>query len=62
MICPYCGKQLEAGVLNSKSPVLWSEGATGLPFPTQKGDVMLGNALGFLRPKCRNCRKVIVDY
>ena len=65
MNCPYCGKPMEEGVLNSRSPVHWSESASGLSFPTNRSDVILGKALGILRPKawlCRDCRKVVVDY
>ena len=65
MNCPKCGKPMEEGVLSSASPVFWSTQVTGLPLPTQKGDVLLGKALGLLRPKaclCRTCRKVVVDY
>lgn len=62
---PICGKQLEEGYLSSKSPVFWSTHVSGLSFPSQKGDIMLGKAFGLLRPKaflCRDCHKVIVDY
>jgi len=65
MNCPYCGKPMEEGVLNSRGPVHWSESASGLSVPTQRGDVILGKLLGALRPKawlCRDCRKVVVDY
>ena len=64
MNCPYCGKQMEPGILNSRTPIHWAEDASGLPFPTKKGDVPLGPAFGLLRPKaylCRDCGKVIVD-
>ncbi len=56
---------MEEGYLSSKSPIFWSENVSGFAFPTQKGDIMLGKALGILRPKaflCRDCRKVIIDY
>ena len=65
MNCPYCGKPMEQGVLDSRGPVRWSESATGMSLPTRRDDVVLGKALGILRAKawlCRNCRKVIVDY
>ena len=65
MNCPSCGKPMEEGVLSCSSPVFWSESVSGLPFPTHNGDVLLGKALGLLRPKaflCRDCRKVVVDY
>ena len=65
MNCPNCGKEMENGFLSSKSPVFWSEQVSGLPVPTQRGDVLLGKALGLLRPRaclCRDCRTVITKY
>lgn len=65
MICPNCGKAMEEGVLSSKAPVFWSENVSGMPFPAQRGDVMLGKALGLIRPKaflCRDCRTVMTKY
>ena len=65
MKCPNCGREMEIGYLSSRFPVFWSESVSGLPLPTQKGDVMLGKALGILRPQanlCRDCRKIVVDY
>ena len=65
MNCPFCEKPMEEGVLNSRHPILWSQSASGLPFPTQKEDVVLGKAFGLLRPRswlCRDCRKVITEY
>lgn len=65
MNCPSCGKAMEEGFLSCSSPVFWSESVSGLPFPAHTGDVLLGKALGLLRPKaflCRACRKVVLDY
>lgn len=56
---------MEEGVLGSKAPVFWSENVSGMPFPAQRGDVMLGKALGLIRPKaflCRDCRTVMTKY
>ena len=65
MDCPSCGRPMEEGYLSSRSPVFWSEEVSGLPLPARSGDVLLGKAMGLLRPKaylCRSCRRVIVDY
>ncbi len=65
MNCPDCGRDMEEGVLSGKTPVFWSESASGLPVPTSRSDVMLGKAMGLLRPKaylCRKCRKVLIEY
>ena len=65
MECPVCGKPMEEGYLSSKGPVFWSEEVSGFSLPTRSGDVLLGKAMGLLRPKaylCRNCRTVTVKY
>ena len=65
MKCPNCGKEMEEGYLSSRSPVFWSERVSGLPLPTEKGDVLLGKMMGLMRPKaclCRDCRTVITRY
>ena len=56
---------MEEGVLNSRSPIHWSESASGLSVPASRNDVILGKALGILRPKawlCRKWRMVITEY
>ena len=63
--CPVCGKPMEEGYLSSKGPVFWSEEVSGFSLPTRSGDVLLGKAMGLLRPKaylCRDCRTVTVKY
>ena len=63
--CPACGKPMEEGYLSSKGPVFWSEEVSGFSLPTRPGDVLLGKAMGLLRPKaylCRDCRTVTVKY
>ena len=65
MYCPSCHQEMEEGYLSSKSPVFWSEEVSGLPLPTRPGDVLLGKAMGLMRPKaylCRSCRAVTVKY
>ena len=65
MNCPCCGKPMEEGVLDSRGPVRWTDSASGMAIPTSKHDVLLGKALGLMRPKaylCRDCRRVVVEY
>ena len=65
MNCPCCGKPMEEGVLDSRGPVRWTDSASGMALPTSKRDVILGKALGLMRPKahlCRDCRRVVVEY
>lgn len=47
---------MEEGYLSSKGPVFWSEEVSGFSLPTRSGDVLLGKAMGLLRPKAYLCR------
>jgi len=65
MHCPCCGNLMEEGVLDSRGPIRWTDSASGTSIPTGAHDILLGKALGLLRPKaylCRCCRKVVVEY
>ena len=65
MKCPTCGKEMERGYLSSRGPVFWSEEVTGFSLPTRPGDVLLGKAMGLMRPVaylCRDCRTVTIKY
>ena len=65
MNCAVCGKAMEEGYLSSKGPVFWSEEVSGSALPTRPGDVLLGKAMGLLRPRaylCRTYRTVLVKY
>ena len=42
---------MEEGYLSSKGPVFWSEEVSGFSLSTRSGDVLLGKAMGLLRPK-----------
>ncbi len=67
--CPYCGADMEEGVIQSSQEIAWlkekaivgaswlNEGAVQLaPFPALKGRAAVRAWL------CRDCRKVIIDY
>ena len=65
MNCPNCGKPMEEGVRDSRGPIRWTDSASGMSIPASAHDILLGKALGLLRPKaylCRCCRKVVVEY
>ena len=56
---------MEEGVLDSRGPIRWTDSASGTSIPTGAHGILLGKALGLLRPKaylCRCCRKVVVEY
>lgn len=65
MNCPFCGEPMEDGFLDARTPPIWKEAPTGFPLPTSTHDIILGKALGLLRPKaclCRKCHKIVVEY
>ena len=73
MKCPYCGNEMELGLIQSPHKLSWIKGKEKRTFPVarfHKGSVVLCA----LKPKtfasgcaveaflCRSCKKVIIDY
>jgi len=70
MICPYCGNEMEQGLIQSPHEINWKPGGKRPVFGRaefHEGSVVLSE-LSFLRGSaveaflCRACRKVIIDY
>ncbi len=69
MVCPYCGHEMEPGVIQSPHELSWKKGLKR-PFfgraAFHEGSVVLSE-LSFLRGSavkaflCRACQKVIID-
>ena len=73
MKCPYCGNEMELGLIQSPHEISWIEGKEKRNFPVarfHKGSVILCpltlktfatgcSVRAFL---CRSCEKVIIDY
>lgn len=67
MKCPWCGKEMTDGFINSARQVLFSENPNSpLIFTKAGGDINLTQH-NWTRPSskayhCKSCKKVIVDY
>ena len=65
MICPFCGKEMDHGVVQTDARLSWNRQKKMINWP-DKGEVQLGfKALGWVSIPadiCRDCKKVIVDY
>lgn len=69
MNCPYCGGEMQAGCIQSKTQLAWHDGEKLM---YQAGDFFNGTGLssewkpikGFITKGmiCRRCKKVIIDY
>ncbi|MBP5605542.1 MAG: hypothetical protein J6X60_08370 [Ruminiclostridium sp.] len=68
MNCPYCGVEMEQGLIQSNHAVSWNKGTKRRMFtPAFSSDVTLselsltkGSAV--IAYNCGACRKVIIDY
>ena len=70
MICPYCGKEMEEGIIQSPQELSWKKGLDRPVIGRAKyheGSVVLSE-LSYLKGSavkaylCRDCGKVIIDY
>ena len=73
MKCPYCGNEMELGLIESKYQIVWTKGKKrhflkNVTFP--KGSVVLDkfDLKSFVKGcavkafLCRSCKKVVIDY
>ena len=70
MKCPYCGKEMEKGLLQSPQEIAWLNGERKHFFGKAEfhdGSVVLSE-FSFLKGSvvtaylCRDCKKVLIDY
>lgn len=70
MKCPYCGKEMEKGFMQSPQEIAWLEGEKRhflSKADFYEGSVVLSK-LSFLKGSavtaylCRDCKKVLIDY
>ncbi len=70
MNCPYCGHEMETGVIQSPQEISWKKGLKRPVFGRadfHEGSVILSE-LSFMRGSavkaflCRPCQKVIIDF
>ncbi len=62
MNCPMCGKEMEAGRLFGKAPLIWSQKEKKRLLIRQEGEVHLIDGAFPTAYICKECRKVVVDY
>ncbi|MBR0104296.1 MAG: hypothetical protein IKD83_00065 [Firmicutes bacterium] len=70
MICPYCGKEMEKGLIQSPQEIAWLKGDKKHMFGRavlHEGSVILSQ-LSVMKGSavtaylCRDCKKVLIDY
>ena len=70
MICPYCGKEMEKGLIQSPQEIAWLKGDKKHMFGRaglHEGSVVLSR-LSVMKGSavtaylCRDCKKVLIDY
>ncbi|MBP5604649.1 MAG: hypothetical protein J6X60_03790 [Ruminiclostridium sp.] len=68
MNCPYCGSEMEEGLIQSSQAIAWNRGTKRRALrPAYSDDVTLSE-LSLIRGSavvaynCGYCRKVIIDY
>ena len=69
MLCPYCGKEMEKGLIQSPHEIAWLKGEKRHAFARAElhEDSIVLSELSFLRGSaveawlCRDCGKVVID-
>ena len=69
MNCPYCGKEMQLGYIQSRDGVTWSdkEYAIKALATLHPGSISLANGVedkntAVYAYRCADCKKVIIDY
>ncbi len=63
MICPYCNKEMEKGIIEAKSPPIWTK-RQKVTILKRKDEIALSN---FMKTEysaayyCENCSKIIIN-
>lgn len=64
MNCPYCGKEMTKGYIQSRDPITWRTKKGVLPAldPLAKDAVILaGSGTYLVMYRCEDCRKFVTD-
>lgn len=68
MTCPYCGKEMEKGVIQSPHEINWKKKKAFIGRAMfHKGSIVLSE-LSYLSGSaviaylCRDCKKIVIDY
>lgn len=66
MKCPFCGKEMEKGLLQGSGRLLWCRELHDFTMIPRKGEVMVGMSLAsnYWLPAwiCKDCKKFVADY
>ncbi len=70
MLCPYCSREMEKGLIQSPHEIAWLKGEKKRMFGRAGlyGDSVVLSELNFVKGSaviaylCRSCQKVIIDY
>jgi len=67
MTCPYCGKEMEQGYINTparRGPILWSDEQSPFRLFVTKEEITLSGFFEDDPPAwlCRDCRKIVMEY
>ena len=63
MICPYCNREMERGIIEAKSQPIWTK-RQKISIFKRKDEIALSNVMSTEYSAayyCENCRKIIVD-
>ena len=68
MTCPYCGNEMEKGLIQSRDAIVWTKERHKIPLRRKRSDgaVVLADFAFFSGSAvtaylCRSCRKVVID-
>ena len=68
MNCPYCGKEMEKGLIESPEPINFMKEVRAVNRPKEKNGEFNLTKPGFGRHAhidvylCRDCRKMVIEY
>lgn len=66
MLCPYCGEEMDKGVVQSGRKIFWTRNKKKMFWVpnSSKGDITIaGEMNGWTKEAnlCKECRKIIID-
>jgi len=66
MKCPYCGGEMEAGILEGERYLLWAKKPHKISYRPKEGEVLLGektiSSVALEAYICKHCKKITIDY
>ena len=66
MKCPFCGLEMEEGVLEGQRYLLWAKRHHKVSYRPEEGEVLLGekmiNSVTLPASICKRCQRIILEY